>query len=283
MKEDETLARLRGTVVVRDILGVPDYEVVNFAPVSHRYLVCVFVINEGERVRAQLARMKPFKGSVDIVVADGGSTDGSLDHRYLESCGVTALLTKRGDGKLSAQMRMAFHFALANDYQGVITIDGNGKDGVSALPAFAALLDEGYDHIQGSRYVLGGHHENTPKSRHVALKLLHAPLISIASGVRQTDTTNGFRGYSANLLSDPEVAVFRDVFQTYELHYHLAIESGRLGRFRITETPTSRVYPKQGKTPTKISPIRGNAQVFFVLLSAVLGRYRLARRKSDNG
>ena len=44
----------------------------------HRYCVAVFVINEGERVRAQLAAMASLADQIDIVVADGGSTDGSL-------------------------------------------------------------------------------------------------------------------------------------------------------------------------------------------------------------
>lgn len=263
------------TKVVKDLVGVPDYEVVQIQPKSNKYLVCVFVINEGERVREQLQRMKEYSSIIDIAVADGGSTDGSLDLAFLKSANVTALLTKTGPGKLSAQMRMAFHYANSGGYAGVVTVDGNGKDGVQSLSDFIRLLDAGFDHVQGSRYVEGGNHENTPLSRHLALKLLHAPLISIASGVKQTDTTNGFRAYSERLLSDPEIAVFRDEFQTYELHYHLAIESGRLERFRITETPVSRVYPKHGKVPTKISPFRGNLHVLAVLFRSVLGAYRI--------
>lgn len=255
--------------------GVPAYEIIEFTPKRNTYLVCVFVINEGERVRDQLRTMQQYADRLDIVVADGGSTDGSLEPEFLESVGVHALLTKTGSGKLSAQMRMAFHYALQNGYAGVVTVDGNGKDGVDALPRFIAKLTEGYDHVQGSRYVPGGHHENTPLSRHLALKLIHAPLISAASGVTQTDTTNGFRAYSAKLLSDPQIAVFRDVFQTYELHYHLAIESARLSQFKTVEIPVSRVYPKAGKTPTKISPVRGNARVLRILFDAVRGRFRL--------
>jgi len=247
---------------------------------SSDLLVTVFVINEGEKVRKQLARMQPFTSDLDVVVADGGSTDGSLDLDFLREVGVTALLTKTGPGKLSAQMRMAFAWALEQGYSGVIAIDGNGKDGIEALPEFARLLRDGYDHVQGSRFIPGGKAVNTPLSRLIGLRVLHAPLITLASGVRQTDTTNGFRGYSAALLGDPEVAVFRDVFQTYELHYHLAIESGRLARFRTTETPVSRTYPR-GKVPTKISPVRGNAHVLAVLFRAAAGKYRLPTAGKD--
>lgn len=260
--------------------AVPEYRADEFRARSSDLLVAVFVINEGEKVRKQLLRMRPLTDDVDIVVADGGSTDGSLDEAYLREVGVRALLTKTGRGKLSAQMRMAFAWALDQGYSGVIAIDGNGKDGVEAIPEFARLLRAGYDHVQGSRFIPGGKAVNTPLSRLIGLRLLHAPLISLASGVRQTDTTNGFRGYSAALLNDPAVDVFRDVFQTYELHYHLAIEAGRLDRFRTVETPVTRTYPR-GKVPTKISPIRGNAHVLGVLFRAARGAYRSPAARKD--
>jgi len=255
-------------------LHVPEFRADILGMRSSTYCAVVFVINEGDKVRKQLAAMAALADVVDIVVADGGSTDGSLDLEYLEKQRVRALLTKIGRGKLSAQMRMAFAWALEEGYPGVIVIDGNGKDDVSAIPDFIALLDQGYDHVQGSRFVPGGRAINTPVSRLVGLRLLHAPLISLASRRRQTDTTNGFRAYSARLLSDPDVAVFREEFDTYELHYHLAIESGRLSRFRSVETPVTRTYPAGGKTPTKISPVRGNARVLRILFAAVAGKYR---------
>src|SRR5438067_11468559 len=136
--------------------GVPAYERHDFAPKRHRYCVVVFVINEGERIRTQLRGMAPLADSIDIVVADGGSTDGSLDIGSLGDFRLRTLLVKRGPGKLSAQMRMAIDFALGEGYDGLVVIDGNGKDDYSAIPRFIALLEEGYDHVQGSRYVPGG-------------------------------------------------------------------------------------------------------------------------------
>lgn len=252
----------------------PDFEAMELAPKKNKYCICVFVINEGERIQKQLKAMKKYASKIDIVIADGGSTDRSLEKDFLKKQNVRALLIKKGKGKLSAQMRMAFAWALNENYDGVVVIDGNGKDDVSAVPDFIKLLDEGYDHIQGSRYIPGGKAINTPLSREIGLHFIHAPLISIASRKRHTDTTNGFRAYSARLIKDPNIAVFRDIFQTYELHYHLAIESSRRKDFKTIETPVTRSYPKKGKTPTKISPLKGNAHVMGVLLKAVVGKYR---------
>src|SRR5207302_4680162 len=97
-------------------------------------------------------------------------------------------------------------------------------------------------------------------------------LVSLASRYRYTDTTNGFRGYSRRLLEDPRMAVFRDVFVGYELHYYLAIRSARLG-FHVCEIPVARRYPAHGPTPTKISPVLGNLRVLKCLFAACLGMY----------
>jgi len=254
---------------------VPEYETVELLPRRSDYCVCVFVIDEGEKFHKQLAAMRPHADAFDIVIADGGSRDGSTAPDVLARHGVNTLLTKRGAGRLGAQMRMAFDWALNRGYRGVITIDGNNKDGPEALPRFAERLDAGFDHVQGSRYVPGGISENLPLSRHLGVKLLHAPLISCASGFRYTDTTNGFRAYSVRLLDDPRVDVFRDVFAGYELHYYLAIRAARLG-FAVCEIPVARRYPAHGRIPTKISPVRGNMRVLRCLFAACLGLYNPA-------
>src|SRR5262249_9370552 len=156
-------------------------------------------------------------------IADGGSTDGSTDHEKLRALGVNTHLTKTGPGKLGAQMRMAFAWALERGYRGVVTMDGNSKDGPDGIPRIGGKLEAGFGHVQGSGFVRGGVSENLPFSRWVGVRLVHAPLVSLASGFRYTDTTNGFRGYGRRLLEDPRVAAFRDVFAGYELHYYLAI------------------------------------------------------------
>ena len=252
---------------------IPSFQESAFQPKLSDYCVCVFVINENGKLHKQLTQMKDqCAGRVDIVVADGGSTDGSTEPGKLTALGVNTLLTKTGPGKLGAQMRMAFAWALDRGYKGVICMDGNGKDGPEAIRQFVQKLDEGYDHVQGSRFIQGGISENLPLSRWVGVKLLHAPLISLASRFRYTDTTNGFRAYSRRFLEDPSVKVFRDIFPGYELHYYLAIRAARLG-FRVGEIPVARRYPAHGPVPTKISPVRGNFRVLRCLFSACLGLY----------
>lgn len=251
---------------------VPSFKRTDFREKRNKYACLIPVINEGERIRAQLERMKTLSEQVDVFIVDGGSTDGSLEPAFLSSHGVRSLLIKTGPGKLSSQLRVGLHVALEEGYAGVILIDGNNKDNPEAIPLFIRALNEGYDHVQGSRFIPGGKEENTPLSRKLGIKLLHAPLISVAARARYTDTTNGFRAYSARLLKDARVQPFRDVFSAYELHYYLAIRAGQL-RFRLTEVPVERVYPAQGKTPTKIKGLRGNLLILKTLIRSAAGAF----------
>lgn len=251
--------------------AVPDFTLSEWGAQLSPFALCVFVLNESERIRAQLERMQSLTSQIDIIIADGASSDGAVAPEVLVRRGVRALLTKRGPGRLSAQMRMALAYALERGYEGVVVMDGNNKDDPAAVPAFVQLLTAGYDHVQGSRYVRGGKAINTPWPRHLAVKYVHAPLLSLAAGFRYTDTTNGFRAYSRRLLLDERVAPFRDVFDGYELHYYLAIRAVQLG-FHVCETPVTRAYPA-GKIPTKIRGLRGNLSVLRTLWRACRHRY----------
>jgi dolichol-phosphate mannosyltransferase len=252
---------------------VPQSTLHVFRPRSHTHVLVIPVINEGERVRRQLDRIAAIRPRVDVVIADGGSTDGSLSHDFLNSVNCRALLVKTGPGKLSAQLRMAYSWALDEGYAGIITMDGNGKDGVEAIDSFVVKLEEGYDYVQGSRYITGGKAINTPLDRKIGSRLIHAPVLSLFGRRWYTDTTNGFRAYSARYLLDPEVAPFRDVFIRYELLFYLTVRAGQLG-YCCIEIPVTRAYPKDETPPTKISGLAGRFEMLGELLTVALGRLK---------
>ncbi|MCD2496711.1 glycosyltransferase family 2 protein, partial [Staphylococcus aureus] len=78
------------------------------------------VINEGERIKSLLKRMEvnQITAIADIIIVDGGSTDGSLELDALQRVGVRGLVVKKGPGKLSSQLRCAYAFALDQGYEG---------------------------------------------------------------------------------------------------------------------------------------------------------------------
>lgn len=252
---------------------VPSYEVKMWHEKSHDFCVIIPVINEGDRIVSLLRKMHAANISAlaDIIIVDGGSTDDSLEQDRLKSLSVTGLLLKTGKGKLSAQLRCAYAFALQQGYEGIVTIDGNDKDEPEAIQRFIDALKGGVDFVQASRFISGGVAENTPISRDFAIRFIHAPVLSIASGFKWTDTTQGFRAYSRKMLLDPQVAPFRKVFDSYELLAYLSYRAPKLG-YKCIELPTVRRYP-QGEVPTKISAVRGNWSVLKVLFKASFGKY----------
>lgn len=251
---------------------LPDFETKIYSPKSHSYVLIIPVINEGTRIQDQLRRLANCGHPIDIVIADGGSTDESLAPHFIQTTPVRAVLTKTGQGKLSAQLRMAYGWALQEGYAGIVTIDGNGKDGVDAVADMIAKLDDGYDYVQGSRYLPGGVAENTPFERTVGNRLIHAPMLSFAGRYRFKDTTNGFRAYSAKYLLDPRVKPFRHEFKNYELLFYLTTRAGQIG-LKVGQVPVERRYPLNEKVPTKINGRRAKLQLLGQAVSAATGGY----------
>jgi len=255
---------------------LPEYKIIEFRPKRSKYCVCIPVINEGDRIKKQLIKMQEIAKYYDIIIADGDSNDGSLNHSILKKLNIRTLLIKKGPGKLSAQLRMGYAYAIKQGYNGIVTIDGNNKDNVDAIPNFIKELESGYDFIQGSRYLPGGKGINTPLIRLIATKLIHIPIISLLAGFKYTDTTNGYRGYSIKFLLSERVQPFRNIFNTYELLAYLSVKAPRLG-FKVKEIPVIRAYPSKGKKPTKISFFRGNFDLLRILFNLIIGKYNIKK------
>ncbi len=256
-------------------IGVPKFESIEFHEKGKDYVILIPIINEGERIVNELKRAQERHVSdfADIVICDGGSNDGSTEEKNICELGVNTLLVKQDIGKQGAQLRMGIWWALRRGYNGIITIDGNNKDSIEDVPKFIEKLEQGYDFVQGSRFIHGGREINTPLSRKIAVILLHAPIISITAHHRFTDTTNAFRAYSRRYLEDVRVKPLRDIFNSYELLAYLSVRATQIG-MKACEVPVTRAYPLSGKTPTKISPFKGNWELITVLLKNAFGRYR---------
>ena len=228
----------------KNLNGVPNFTAAEFEGRRSDYCLLIPVINEGARILTELGRAQNagIDKVCDIVICDGGSTDGSMKHETLQLYHVNTLLTKTGPGKQGAQLRMGMYFALDRGYKGILTIDGNNKDSIEDVPEFIAKLQAGYDFVQGSRFIRGGHAINTPPVRYAAVRLVHAPLISLGA------------------------------HKWYELLAYLSIRATQLG-LKACEVPVTRAYPATGKTPTKISGFKGNSDLMKVLLNALAGKY----------
>ncbi len=230
------------------------------------------VLNEGERITKQLEALQPYRNMIDIIIADGGSTDGATSAEALKDK-VSALLVIKGRG-LSSQYHAAIQFALKAGYQSCIFMDGNGKDGVDAIPTFLTALKEGHDFLQGSRFMRGGTHENTPALRWLAIRLVAAPLFWLACRFYYTDPMNGFKACSRRFLENEKLGISRDIFDGYTLQYYMNYAAPRLG-MKLKEIPVRRAYPQSGPLVSKIKGVKNYVRVLGQLLKVLAGRYNM--------
>ena len=252
---------------------VPDYDIMFLRKKTKDYSLIIPVINEGLRIKSFLKKI--YKNSifnlVDIFIVDGGSTDGSLIVNDLKKMKITGFLKIKNSFGLSSQLRVGYSLSLNMNYKGIVTIDGNDKDDPKFISTFIHMLDEGFDFVQASRFVKGGVGINTPAIRRMAIKYIHAPLLSFCSGFKWTDTTQGFRGYSAKLLKNKKLRIFREVFKNYELLFFITYAAPKLG-LKCVELATTRKY-KEKKVNTKIKGVSGNFKVFYQLIMTCLGKF----------
>ncbi len=251
---------------------LPDHEINLCSELRHRYVVFIFAFNERPLLTRLLDRFPPPQDrNFDLMLGDDGSTDGTAAPDLVAKYGIRGATRLKRNSGLSQNIKVALHWLRSENYQGVIFLNGNNRDGPAAIPDFIRMLDEGYGYVQGSRFVAGGQHINTPWIRFFAIRLLHAPLFSLASLKWMTDTTNGYRAFSLAFLKDSRVDAFQPGFVKYEIEQYLAWKAIRLG-YKTTEIGVSRVYPV-GQFSSHIRPGWGWVSMFKPLIMLLFRRY----------
>ena len=81
-------------------VGVPKFESTEYLEKNKDYVVLIPIINEGDRIHKELRRAKEYDISscADIVICDGGSSDGCTEEEILKSLDVNTLLVKQDMG-----------------------------------------------------------------------------------------------------------------------------------------------------------------------------------------
>ena len=81
--------------------------------------------------------------------------------------------------------------------------DPRYKTDAGGQPAQAAPFGCYIDSATSFGFIRGGHAVNTPPVRYAAVRLVHAPLVSLGAHQWFTDTTNAYRAYSREYLTHP--------------------------------------------------------------------------------
>jgi dolichol-phosphate mannosyltransferase len=153
-------------------------------------------------------------------------------------------------------IREGIEYALHNEYDVAVVMAGNNKDDPREIPRLLApILKEGYDYVQGSRFLSGGKRVKNPFLRGVFSRIF--PFFwTLLTNVRCTDVTNGFRAYRLKVFSDKRIDIWQGWLDEYELEYYIHFKVLTLG-YKTKEVPVSKIYPYRYKGGySNISPFR---------------------------
>jgi len=207
-----------------------------------RVLLFVPVWNEESRIAGVIDDLRQHTPH-DILVLDDGSTDRTAEIARAHGCPVISHPRNQGVG---AAIRYAIRYAQQNRYDVIVPVNGTGKTPASSISTLIApILNDGYDFVQGSRYMPGSELSNLPLHRSLGTRLYSA-LFSLFLGRRVTDGTSGFRALRVAMLQDPRFRIDQPWLDRYELEPYLYYQSVRLG-FRVLEVPVKIVYPASGR------------------------------------
>lgn len=148
----------------------------------------------GSVVRAVIGALQ-----CDVIVIDDGSSDRTAAEAIAGGAYVLQHPFNLGVG---AALRSGFRFAAARGYAAAMQIDADGQhDPEDAERVLAPVRDGTADVVVGSRFAAddaGGY--DVRSARRIAMRFL-SRVVSRHLGVVVTDTTSGFRAFSAGAIA----------------------------------------------------------------------------------
>ncbi len=223
----------------------------------NKVLVCPVVFNENVKLPSVIQRFlkSPIRENVDYCIIDDGSTDGTTS--LIQSFGPSGVQMVRHDTRqgVGCAIRTAIHYGRSKKYEVLVVMAGNDKDNPDEIPRLIdPILGQGYDFVQGSRYLepksAGG---DMPLYRKIATRL-HPVLMSWIVGKTLTDSTNGFRAFRLSIFEDQRININQDWLDHYELEPYLLYKAVTLG-YKFREVTVTKVYPPQKLGYTKMRPV----------------------------
>jgi glycosyltransferase involved in cell wall biosynthesis len=248
-----------------------------------RILAVIPCYNEGLSIGSIVHKTKLYVD--EVIVIDDGSRDNTA--QIAQEAGANVLVHKKNKGK-SAAIRTGFRYALMNNFDYVITIDGDGQHNPEEIPIILKnVLENGHDISIGFR---SGTMTEMPFWRRIGKRVLDY-ITSFGGGGKVTDSQCGFRAFNKKAVEN--LNRYMDG-ESFTAESEQLIKAHRLGltvgeapvtcRYRdldtSTKTPTSHgfsvlsyiIWLVAQRRPLLFIAVPG----FFVFLSGIiLGIYTL--------
>ncbi|GAA1050509.1 polyprenol monophosphomannose synthase [Arthrobacter russicus] len=209
-----------------------------------RVLTIIPTYNELESLPKTLTRLREAVPSVDVLIADDNSPDGTgeLADQFAAADPQVKVLHRKGKEGLGAAYIAGFNWGLEAGYDVLVEMDADGSHQPEQLPLLLDAVEQGADLVLGSRWVPGGKVVNWP---------LHRKLISrggslysrILLGVRYRDITGGYRAFRRETLEQIDLTKVDSV--GYGFQVDMLWRAAQLG-LKIVEVPITFVEREFG-------------------------------------
>ncbi len=194
---------------------------------------------------------------VKTVVVDDGSTDATVEIARAEGVPVVSHVVNRGQGDA---LRTGFAIAQAEKSLAVVNLDADGQYKPEELDRLVKpIIDDEADFVLGSRFM--GFYEEHGSVRHIGV-VFFSRMISLLTGVKVSDCTNGYRAIRVSELHKMDLR--EDRFNANEI----TLEALR-NKLRFHQVPVSMMSRTAGETkkPPRLAYPLG---VFRVIISTWL-------------
>jgi len=215
-----------------------------------RVLVVIPTYNEADNIRLITQRVRRAVPSVDILVADDNSPDGTggIADELATADDHIFVLHRAGKEGLGAAYVAGFAWAKNKGYDAVVEMDADGSHAPEELTTLLDTLRD-TDAVLGTRYIPGGSVHNWPLHR-LLLSRGGNIYIKMALGMPFKDATGGYRAYRMAVLDAIDVSTVAST--GYSFQVELAWRTYK-GGFRVAEVPITFTERERG-----VSKMSGN-------------------------
>jgi dolichol-phosphate mannosyltransferase len=209
-------------------------------------LVVIPTYNESENIDRVLRRVRGALPDATVLVVDDGSPDGTGDIAEKVGTGIgnIELLRRTEKSGLGSAYRAGFRWGLDRGFDVCIEMDADLSHDPDALPDLVAPLGKGFELVIGSRYVRGGSIPNWAWHRRLLSRGGNV-YASTLLGLGVTDSTSGFRAYSASVLN--RIALDNIRAEGYGFQIEMTYQAKRAGA-PIVEVPIRFVDRTEGES-----------------------------------
>ena len=209
--------------------------------------ICIIIptYNENKTIVGLLGELK--LKDCDVLVVDDGSLDSTAE--LAERSGAMLLRHKKRLGK-GVSIRDGFDFAIKNNYDAVITMDGDGQHSAQDVVKFIDYACElKPDIIVGNRMA---NPKGMPFVRQLTNKLM-SKIISAMCRQEIPDSQCGFRFITCEVLKNIGLGS-----SNFEIESEVLIEAARYG-YKIASIPIQTIY---GNEKSRINPFSDTLRFF---------------------